>query len=73
MSDRIQAVHVISSNDNQFVLSFARGEELFESLLSWCEEKGITGATFTGLGAADQLELAYYHLPSKSYERQNIE
>ena len=67
------SVEVIVSNDNQRVLSFTRGEELFESLLSWCEEKGILGATFTGLGAADQLELAYYHLPSKSYERQNIE
>lgn len=62
----------ICVSEDQFVLSVARGEELFESLLSWCEEKEIVGATFTGLGAADQLEVAYYHLPTKSYERQQI-
>lgn len=62
-------MQTITSHDNQFVLSLARGEELFETLLSWAEENDIAGAALTGLGAADQLELAYYHLPTKTFER----
>lgn len=63
----------IGSSENHVVLSLARGEELFATLLAWCKENNITGATFTGLGAADQLEVAYYHLPSKTYERHTVD
>lgn len=63
---------MIASHENQFVFNLARGEELFETLLSWCRENAIAGATFAGLGAADQLELAYYHLPTQTYERHQI-
>lgn len=66
-------MQVIASHENHFVFNLARGEELFETLLSWCKENAIAGATFTGLGAADQLKLAYYHLPTQTYERHQIE
>ena len=59
-------------NDNAFVLNFERGEELTASLLAFCTEKGLSGATFTGLRAADEVELAYYNLGTKSYERHPI-
>jgi len=65
-------MQVITSHDNQYVFNLARGEELFETLLSWCKENNIAGATLTGLGAADELELAYYHLPTQTYERHQI-
>ncbi|OGI19979.1 MAG: hypothetical protein A3J06_04625 [Candidatus Moranbacteria bacterium RIFCSPLOWO2_02_FULL_48_19] len=65
-------MQVIASHGNQFVFNLARGEELFETLLSWCKENNIAGATLTGLGAADELELAYYHLPTQTYERHQI-
>jgi predicted DNA-binding protein with PD1-like motif len=66
-------MQVAAAHENQYVLSLARGEELFETLLRWCSEKNLTGATLTGLGAADTLELAYYHLPTKTYERHRID
>ena len=66
-------MQVIASHDNQYVFNLARGEELFETLLSWCQENAVAGATLTGLGAADELELAYYHLPTQTYERHQIE
>ncbi len=66
-------MHLIASHENQYVFNLARGEELFETLLLWCEENNIAGATLTGLGAADHLELAYYHLPTKTYERQETD
>lgn len=65
-------MQIITSHENQFVFNLARGEELFSTLLAWCKENNIAGATLTGLGAADQLELAYYHLPTKTYERHQI-
>ncbi|MDO8565859.1 MAG: DNA-binding protein [Candidatus Moranbacteria bacterium] len=65
-------MQMIASHENQFVFNLARGEELFETLLSWCRENTVAGATLTGLGAADQLELAYYHLPTQTYERHQI-
>lgn len=66
-------MQVISSEKNQYVLSFARGEELLSAFVTWARDNKIAGATFSGLGAADQLELAYYHLPTKTYERQTLD
>jgi predicted DNA-binding protein with PD1-like motif len=63
---------VITTSGNISVLSFARGEEVFESLLKYCTDNHIKGGLFTGIGAADELEIAYYHLPTKTYERKNI-
>ena len=63
---------VIASDENRFVLNIARGEELFETFLAWAKQEGIQGATMTGLGAADRLELAYYDLTTKKYERHTI-
>lgn len=65
-------MHLIASHQNQYVFNLARGEELFATLLSWCQDNALSGGTLTGLGAADQVELAYYHLPTKTYERHTI-
>lgn len=63
---------LITTHADQLVINLERGEELLETLLSYCKAKDITGATFTGLGATDMLELAFYNLTTKSYERHNI-
>ena len=64
--------HVAQSGEIH-VLNLARGEELHATLLQFCVNRRIVGATFTGLGACDQVELAYYHLPTKTYERRMID
>ena len=65
-------MNIIASHENHIVLNFARGEELLETLLEFCKEKNIIGATLTGLGAGDSMTLAYYNLATKSYERHEI-
>lgn len=64
---------VIAADGDRFVFNLVRGEELMATLMGWCKEKEIAGATLTGLGAADQMELAYYNLETKSYERHQLE
>ncbi|MEN9327997.1 MAG: hypothetical protein RI947_805 [Candidatus Parcubacteria bacterium] len=63
---------IITSHQTAHVISLARGEELFASLLEWAHKNNISSATFTGLGATDELEVAYYHLPTKTFERHTI-
>ena len=66
-------MQVVVSEQGRFVLNMARGEELLATLMAWLKSEGVTGATFTGLGAADSLELAYYNLGTKTYERHTVE
>lgn len=65
-------MQIIGSEAGKYVFNLARGEELFSTLLSWCEAEGVQGATLTGLGAADEMEIAYYHLGTKTFERQTV-
>ena len=41
-------------------------------LKAFAQEKGITAAHISGLGAAASLDLAYYNLETKEYERTTI-
>lgn len=63
---------VASKQENHIVLNFARGEELFSTILAWCGENSLVGGTLTGLGACDQLEIAYYNLETRTYERHQV-
>jgi predicted DNA-binding protein with PD1-like motif len=65
-------MQIIASEGNNHVFNLARGEELVETLLAWCAAGNIKGATLTGLGAADMLDIAYYNLATKSYERHSV-
>lgn len=65
-------MQIVMSQDNHSVLSLARGQELFSVLSQWSSDHHIHGATLTGLGAADNLELAYYNLANKKYERHSV-
>lgn len=62
-------MRTVASEEGRYVFNLARGEELFEVLRAHCKKEGVAGATLTGLGAADKLELAYYNLHTKTYER----
>ncbi len=58
--------------DNTYILNVLRGEEVVSILKTFLIEKNLRAAHFTGLGAADVLDIAYYHLPSKKFERHEI-
>lgn len=58
---------VIHQSGNTHVLAFERGEEVIEGLAIYCGEQGVTGATFTAIGAVNETTLAYYDLEMKQY------
>ncbi|HUY62666.1 MAG TPA: PPC domain-containing DNA-binding protein [Candidatus Paceibacterota bacterium] len=66
-------MRIAASEGNRHVFNLELGEELFGTLLGWCEREGVAGATLTGLGAADKLDVAYYDLAAKAYERHPLE
>ena len=55
-----------------YILNIERGEEFFSSLRSFLEKENIKAGYFTGLGAAGALEIAYYNLATKKFERHTI-
>lgn len=66
-------MYIIYESDTQFVLRIARGEELVEKVLSFCNEKHIDAAWVSGLGACDKIELSYYDLKKKEYLKKEID
>src|SRR3989344_6571594 len=63
---------IVGQHNDMVVMNLARGEELMATLSSWCVENQVVGATLAGLGAADELEIAYYNLGTKTFERHMI-
>ncbi|MCA9355310.1 DNA-binding protein [Candidatus Kaiserbacteria bacterium] len=64
---------IIHEDGNFKTLSFARGEEIMSGLKTYFTDNKIHAAHITGLGAADKVDLAYYNLDSKEYERHKID
>jgi len=58
--------------DGTYVLNVARGEEVVSTLKTFLQEKNIRAAHITGLGAADEMNIAYYNLAKKEFERHAI-
>jgi predicted DNA-binding protein with PD1-like motif len=52
-----------------YLLRFDRGEKLPEGIAEFCLAQRIPAATAHGLGAIEDVELGYYDLAAKSYER----
>lgn len=63
---------IIHQQNNHYTLSFAKGEEVISGIKAFAEENNIQAAHIAGLGAAHKLELAYYNIATKEYERHPI-
>jgi predicted DNA-binding protein with PD1-like motif len=50
-----------------FVIRLNPGEEVLESLKSFCLAENIPGAVVTGIGAADEIRCGYFDPAAKSY------
>ena len=57
----------ILQDKNTYVLSLKRGEELIEGIKEFCKEYRIEAAFFQAIGAANEVELAWYDLGAKQY------
>jgi len=62
-------MRIIHQANNVHILSWDRGEEVLLGLREYLTSHNIRAGHFTGLGAADSLEIAFYNLATKEYER----
>src|SRR5690349_8599021 len=58
---------IILQDNNQFVLRFDKGEEVLAALTAFMKEQGVSGCTFSGIGAASEVELAFFNPFVKEY------
>lgn len=64
---------VINKDNNNFVLRFDPGEELFASLGDFLNEQSIKATMLSGIGTCTQVELGYFNIDTKRYERHLVE
>lgn len=70
--DIITAVKVILRENNKYVIRFERDEELIEALVTFCNAEGIAAGSFFGIGAAEEIIIAYYNIDTREYEDKHI-
>lgn len=58
---------VIHKQDRKYLLRFEKGEELVQTLLTFCENNNIKAGWIQGLGAAEEIEISYYNLAEQRY------
>ena len=54
-------------SERNFVLVLDDGEEAFGAITKFCEEQGITGASFTAIGAFKRAKLGFFDFTQKRY------
>lgn len=62
----------IHEHDGRHTLNIQPGEDIMAEVKKFAQEKKITAAHISGLGAAGSLDIAYYNLDTKEYERTTI-
>lgn len=62
-------MEIIHESGNVTVLAAHRGEEVLSAFSEFVSRQNIRAAHVTGLGAAESLEIAFYNLETKEYER----
>lgn len=63
---------IAHQENNTYILNIERGEELISTLRDFLEKENIKAGYLTGLGAAGSLDIAYYNLATKKFERHTI-
>tara|TARA_Y100000310_G_C20629556_1_gene787859 strand:- start:927 stop:1346 length:420 start_codon:yes stop_codon:yes gene_type:complete len=57
----------ILQDDNTYVISGRKGEEIMTGIKEFCEEHKIDAAFFHAIGAVGEVEIAWYDLEAKEY------
>ena len=58
--------------DIGFMIKLSRGEKVLESLVQFCEKRGIKGGIFNAIGAVKNTEIGYYNLEKREYFFKNF-
>jgi len=64
----LNSCHELKNTDKPFILLLRKDEKLFESVIKAAEIMHIQAASISGLGALDDVTVAYYDLPRKEYK-----
>ncbi len=59
---------VLFTDTTYSVLRFDSGEDVLGIFSVYCQDNSLHAGSFTGLGAAGEITLAYYNLETKHYE-----
>jgi uncharacterized protein len=59
--------------DKGYVLKFENGEKLTYTLLEFIKEEKILSGCYYGIGAVTNVEIGYYHLDKKSYQKKLLD
>lgn len=57
---------------NEHVLVFAVGEQVLETLNTYLLQHTISAATFMAIGGFSQVQLAYFNVQTRQYERRDV-
>ena len=73
MSTKIAIIDSASGNkvagrDQPFILALNIGENLFEGIMRCAQAANLKSASISGLGALDDVTVAYYNMETKSYQ-----
>ena len=60
------------AGDKSYFLRVDKDEDLFETILGWANENNVNCAHISGIGALKDIELGFYHLSEKTYEKKSI-
>ena len=63
---------VYQEDGNTIVLVLEQGEDIFEAVTDLAREKNGKFGTVSGIGACDNVELNFYNLDTKTYEKKEI-
>lgn len=63
-----QSGHKVLNTEKPFILALKMGENLFEGILRCANAANLKSASISGLGALDDVTVAYYNLETKQYQ-----
>ncbi len=60
---------IIVQDNNNYVLRFDKGEEVVAGLAKFMQENSVFACSFSGIGAAGEVELGYFNSHIKDYRK----
>ena len=63
---------ITKKSNEKYILVLERGEKLLETITAFAKENELKGAFLSGIGALEDVELGYYNLHNKEYQRKTF-
>ena len=60
---------IAQKENNFYTLNFEKGDNVMSGLAEFLNKENIKAGHISGLGAASEVEIAYYNIETKEYER----